>query len=83
MPRAPRVATKQSAKLITSDGNMMEVVIADVSAGGFRLEAGETLYYGENILIGETVTLRIPRRQDIRGKVVWARGREAGGTFLV
>lgn len=80
--RAPRILLGQRARLITSDGNMMDVVVADISAGGFRLEADETFYDGENIVIGETVILQVARRPDIRGKIVWASGREAGGIFL-
>ena len=79
--RAPRIPLRQKAELITSDGNQMEVVVADISASGFRLEADETFYDGENIVTGETVTLRIDRRDDLKAKIVWATGREAGGVF--
>jgi hypothetical protein len=79
--RAPRIPLRQKAKLITSDGNQIDVVVADISAGGFRLEANETFYDGENIVTGETVTLRIHRRDDLTAKIVWATGCEAGGVF--
>ena len=79
--RPPRIPLRQKAKLVTSDGNQIDVVVTDISAGGFRLEAGETFYDGENIVTGETVTLRIDRRDDLRAKIVWATGCEAGGVF--
>lgn len=79
--RPRRVALRQKATLVTSDGNQLEVVVTDISAGGFRLEASETFYDGENIVTGETVTLRIARRDDIKAKIVWATGTEAGGVF--
>ena len=80
--RAPRIATRQEAVLITSDFAETDVVIADVSQDGFRLEARETFYIGENILIGEQVTLRVPRHGDLSGRIRWAQGCEAGGVFL-
>ena len=80
--RAPRIATKQKAVLITSDQVETSVVIIDVSGTGFRLEAGETFYIGENILIGERVVIRIPRQSDVPAQIRWAQGCEAGGVFL-
>lgn len=82
LPRAPRVTLRQDAILVTSDLVEMPVVILDVSGTGFRLEARETFYAGENILIGEMVRLRLPREGDIPAQIRWARGREAGGVFL-
>lgn len=80
--RDPRIALLQKAKLITSDGNRMDVIVTDVSAAGFRLKAEETFYDGENIVTGETVTLQVDRRADLKAKIVWATGCEAGGVFL-
>jgi hypothetical protein len=79
--RAPRIPLRQKAKMVTSDGNQIDVIVTDISASGFRLEADETFYDGENIVTGETVTLRIHRRDDLRAKIVWATGCEAGGVF--
>ena len=81
-PRDRRISLNQKAKLVTSDGNQMDVVVIDISAGGFRLEAEETLYDGENIVAGEAVVLRIERRYDLKAKIIWAKGCEAGGVFM-
>ena len=60
----------------------MDVVVTDLSVRGFRLKANETLYDGENIMIGEPVIVRVERRDDLRAEIVWAQGCEAGGVFL-
>jgi hypothetical protein len=80
--RAPRIATRQDAVLVTSDLTEIPVVITDVSGSGFRIEARETFYTGENILINERVSLRVPRLGDLAAQVRWAQGCEAGGIFL-
>ena len=80
--RAPRIATRQEAVLVTSDQVETNVVITDVSGTGFRLEASETFYIGENILIGERVVIRIPRQSAVPAQIRWAQGCEAGGVFL-
>jgi hypothetical protein len=66
--RAPRVTLRQQAKLVTSDGGQIDVIVTDISAEGFRVEAEETFYDGENIVTGETVVLRVERRDDLRAK---------------
>jgi hypothetical protein len=81
-PRAPRVTTRQEAILVTSDLTELAVVIVDVSESGFRIEAEETFYVGETILIGEQVSLRVPRGGDMAARILWAQGCEAGGVFL-
>jgi hypothetical protein len=80
--RAKRVTTQQEAILVSSDLTETPVVIVDVSTTGFRIEARETFYIGENILIGERVSLRLPREGDMPGEIRWAQGCEAGGVFL-
>ena len=81
-PRAPRIPLSQKAILVTSDGTQLDVVITDISVSGFRLKADEILYDGENIVIGETVIIRVKRRDELGAKIVWANGCEAGGVFL-
>lgn len=81
-PRAPRILLSQKATLITSDGNQTDVIVTDISVGGFRLKADETLYDGENIVTGEVVIVRVERREDLKAKIIWARGCEAGGVFV-
>ena len=82
VPRDRRISLNQKAKLITSDGNQMDVVVVDISVGGFRLGADETLYDGENIVTGEAVVLRMERRDDLEAKIMWVKGCEAGGVFM-
>jgi len=74
--RAPRVDLRRPAHLVNSDGAEFEVVILDISSGGFRLEIPETLR------IGEFVTLRTEHFEDFEAQVRWVLGNEAGGVFL-
>ena len=54
--RAPRVDLRRPAILIDSDGAESNVIVLDVSSGGFRLEVSEAPR------IGEYVTLRAENR---------------------
>ena len=74
--RAPRVSLQRAALLIHEDGKQSHATILDVSSGGFRLEASETLR------IGEVVALSIGRGEPIEAQIRWALGNEAGGVFL-
>ena len=74
--RAPRVDLRRFAALINSDGIEAPVVILDVSRGGFRVEVGEDLR------VGERVTLRVERGDRFPAEIRWTLGREAGGVFL-
>ena len=82
IPRTPRVDARHEAVLIASDGGEMDVVVTDLSNRGFRIEAHEALFIGENIMIGEHVRLRVPRYGDFPAQIRWALGCEAGGIFL-
>lgn len=73
---APRIALREDAQLIDSDGGIAAVVLTDISKEGFRLEASETLE------IGEQVNLRVARFGDFLAQIKWARAHEAGGIFL-
>lgn len=74
--RAPRIDLRRPAVLIDSDGVATDVLILDVSSGGFRLEVPEAPR------IGEHVTLRVERCEDFPVQIRWALGNEAGGVFL-
>ena len=74
--RAPRIDLRRPAVLIDSDGVATDVLILDVSSGGFRLEVPEAPR------IGEHVTLRVERCEDSPAQIRWALGNEAGGVFL-
>jgi hypothetical protein len=82
IPRAPRIDARHPAVLVASDGGEMEVVVTDLSSRGFRVEADQTLFIGENIMIGEHVRLRVERYGDFPAQIRWALGNEAGGIFL-
>ena len=74
--RPPRVAAMHNAILIDSDGGELPVTITEISAGGFRLRADETL------VIGEKVRLRVDKYGDFAAQIRWALGNNAGGAFL-
>ena len=74
--RAPRVDLRRGAVMIDSDGREQDVIILDVSSGGFRLEATESPR------IGEFVSLRVERGAEFPAQIRWALGNEAGGVFL-
>lgn len=62
--------------MIDSDGGRLPVEICNISGGGFRLRAEETL------VIGETVRLLVGRHGDLPAQILWVAGYEAGGRFL-
>ena len=74
--RAPRIDLRRPAVLINSDNVSSEVIILDVSSGGFRLEVSDSPR------IGEFVTLCVERHQRFPAQIRWALGNEAGGVFL-
>jgi len=74
--RAPRVDIRRPAVMIDSDGRESDVVILDISSGGFRLQIPESPR------IGEFVTLRVERGEEFPTQIRWALGDEAGGVFL-
>jgi hypothetical protein len=82
IPRAPRIDARHPAVLVASDGGEMDVVVTDLSGRGFRIESDQTLFIGENIMIGEHVRLRVDRYGDFPAQIRWALGNEAGGIFL-
>lgn len=74
--RAPRVDVSRPAVMINSDGGETDVLILDVSSGGFRLK------FEESPRIGEFVTLRVEHQEEIPAQIRWVLGSEAGGVFL-
>jgi len=75
--RAPRIDIHQPAVLINADGVRSQVVVLDVSSGGFRLKVCDFL-----LRIGEFVTLRVEHSKEFPAQIRWALGDEAGGIFL-
>lgn len=74
--QAPRIDLRRPAVLINSDGVESDVIILDVSRGGFRLEVAET------VTIGEFVKLKVERSEQFSAQILWALGNEAGGVFV-
>lgn len=74
--RAPRIDLRQPAVMVASDGSAWDVIILDVSSGGFRLEVPESPR------IGEFVTLHVGRDEHYEAQIRWALGDQAGGVFL-
>jgi hypothetical protein len=70
------VDVRRPAVLTNSDDLQINVIILDISAAGFRIEVHES------INVGELVTLRMDRAEDLPAKIRWVLGAEAGGEFL-
>jgi hypothetical protein len=74
--RAPRIDLRRPAVMVNSDGVEWDVIILDVSSGGFRLEVSECPR------IGELITLRVEHREEFPAQIRWVLGNEAGGSFV-
>ena len=74
--RPPRVDVRRTAVLVDSDGRESDVIVLDVSSGGFRLQISET------VREGELVTLRVEHGEELKGQIRWVLGNEAGGALL-
>jgi hypothetical protein len=77
LSRPKRVDVSIEAVLTTSDQQSFSVVIQDISASGFRLEAPSR----EELLVGELVRLQVNGRKEYIGRIKWAAGQVAGGEF--
>ena len=74
--RAPRVDLRRPAVLIDSDGQETDVIVLDVSRGGFRVEMSDVPR------VGELVRLRVEHSEEWPAQIRWALGNQAGGVFL-
>ncbi len=74
--RAPRIEGRHDALVVDAAGRQVNVVVTDISDGGFRMNTSETFS------IGEYVALRVARYGDFPAQIRWALGNEAGGHFL-
>ena len=63
------------AKLVREDGSEDAVTITEYSRGGFRLTVST------RPALGEDVCIRVIGQPDVPGRIRWAHGKEAGGTF--
>ncbi len=75
--RSTRIDVALDARLTTSDNVTFAVLIRDISAAGFRVEA----LTGEELLVGETIKIQVPGEQQLTGQIKWTAGRTAGGVF--
>lgn len=73
--RSPRIDVRWPAMLTNADGARSEVLLLDLSSGGFRVEHSQTLR------VGEFVNLEVGK-EELEGRICWTLGREAGGAFL-
>lgn len=74
--RPARIAVRMPAVVTTSDDHRFDATVEDLSAEGLRLH----LPAGEELLVGETVTLLVGKDRYV-AQVRWTAGREAGATF--
>jgi len=74
--RSPRVALGRAAVLVNSQGAQSDVVIVNISAGGFRVKTNDS------VEVGELVTLLVERGVAFAGQIRWVLGEDAGGVFL-
>lgn len=75
-PRPTRVDVSFPAVLVMSDGSTANVLVRDLSRDGFRIQVGQ------EILVGERVSLRAGKYGDLAAEIRWVRDFEAGGAFL-
>jgi len=73
---APRLDLRRRAKLINSDGVECDIVLLDLSGTGVRLSIDDSLR------IGELVTLKIDGAEELRARICWHLGSEAGGILV-
>ena len=72
-----RIKLQQRATLTNSDGCVSEIVIKDLSRTGFRIEHG-----GQDLEVGETVTITSSRGALAAGQIKWTTDIEAGGVVV-
>jgi len=61
----------------------MEIVVIDLSSGGFRFQAKEAIIIGETIFVGEHVRLRVERYGDFPAEIRAPAGSLPGVTQTV
>ena len=67
--------SRHPAMLIRQDGTEDAVTITEYSPGGFRLTVST------RPALGEDVRIRVAGQPDVPGRIRWAHGEEAGGSF--
>lgn len=72
-----RIEVRQNATLINSDGLAVPVSLKNFSRGGFSIE-----HAGEDLIVGELVTIQSERGTQAKGEIKWIGEKEAGGVFI-
>lgn len=72
----PRIGTEVFTTLRLPDGSETEVVLTNMSSGGFRFK------HERNLLPGDRVELRTGKSDYAPAEIVWSVDGEAGGEFL-
>jgi hypothetical protein len=73
--KAERRIVNLAAALREDGAKTAQIVILDISSGGFRAEVGDDVHEGSE------VWLKLPNFEARRSRVVWRKGTEAGCEF--
>ncbi len=74
--RGPRIDLRRPAVLRNSDGPNSEIIVLDVSAGGFRIQ------FSDPVKVGEFLTVTFEGDDVVHAQVRWVLGNEAGASFV-
>ena len=72
----PRIGTEIFTTLRLSDGSETEVVLTNMSSGGFRFK------HDRDLVPGDRVELRTGKSDYAPAEIIWSIDGEAGGEFL-
>ena len=72
----PRIGTEVYTTLRTADGSEIEVVLVNMSSGGFRFR------HDRNLVPGDRIELRTGKSDYAPAEIIWSLDGEAGGEFL-
>lgn len=73
--KAERRIVNLAAALREDGASTAQIVVLDISAGGFRAEVGD------NVHEGSEVWLKLPNFEAKRSRVIWRKGSEVGCEF--
>lgn len=73
--KAERRIVNLAAALREAGATTAQIIVLDISAGGFRAEAGDDVHEGSE------VWLKLPGFEAKRSRVIWRNGKEVGCEF--
>lgn len=73
--KAERRMINMAAALREEGARTSQIIVLDISPGGFRAEVGDDIHEGSE------VWLKLPNFEAKRSRVIWRKGREAGCEF--